>query len=560
MTETKIFTETNIDRLSVNSQGNEGNNFSINPSISADSRYIAFESNASNLVIGDINNLPDIFIADRLSKTTNIVSINSFGEGGNLSSFNPSVSGDGRFVVFESNATNLVEGDSNNATDIFVRDTLTATTTQISVDSFGNPGNAASVNPSISADGRFIVFESDATNLVAGDTNNVRDIFLRDALTGTTTQISTNSLGNTGNLSSFNPVISADGRFIAFDSFAANLVEGDTNNTRDVFVRDGETGVVSLVSADSSGNEGNSSSITPSISADGRFIAFDSSATNLISGDTNGARDIFLRDLQAGTTTRVSVDALGNEATRSSFKPAISGDGRFVAFDSFDPLLVSGDSNGTNDIFLRDLLNDTTARISVNSRGLEGNLTSFNPAISASGEVVAFDSFATNLVEGDTNNNRDVFVWSQNLVIAGGESSDRLFGGVGGDRLFGNRGEDFLDGGEGDDFLFGGQENDTLLGSDGGDVISGDFGEDILTGGSGGDRFILQGEKGKDTIMDFEDGEDILLLGGGLVYEDLRIDSLGDMAVISVASSDEILADLIGVPVDILGAEDFGLV
>ncbi len=205
--------------------------------------------------------------------------------------------------------------------------------------------------------------------------------------------------------------------------------------------------------------------------------------------------------MQPGTTTRVSVDAFGNEATRSSFKPAISGDGRFVAFDSFDPLLVPGDSNGTNDIFLRDLLNGTTARISVNSQGLGGNLTSFNPAISASGEVVAFDSFATNLVEGNINNNRDVFVWSQNLVIAGGESSDRLFGGVGSDRLFGNRGEDFLDGGEGDDLLFGGQENDTLLGSDGSDVISGDFGEDILTGGSGGDRFILQRKKGRDTIM-----------------------------------------------------------
>ncbi len=550
MTETKIFTETNIDRLSVNSQGNEANNFSINPSISADGRYIAFESSASNLVVGDINNLPDIFIADRLSKTTNIVSVNSFGEGGNLSSFNPSVSGDGRFVVFESNATNLVEGDSNNATDIFLRDILTATTTRVSVDSFGDGGNAASVNPSISADGRFIVFESDATNLVAGDTNNVRDIFLRDALTGTTTQISTNSLGNTGNLSSFNPVISADGRSIAFDSFAANLVEGDTNNTRDIFVSDRETGIVSLVS-------GNSSSITPSISANGRFIAFDSSATNLISGDTNGARDIFVGDLQAGTTTRISVDALGNEATRSSFKPAISGDGRFVAFDSFDPLLVPGDSNGTNDIFLRDLLNGTTARISVNSQGLGGNLTSFNPAISGSGEVVAFDSFATNLVEGDTNNNRDVFVWSQNLVIAGGESGDRLFGGVGGHRLFGNRGEDFLDGGEGDDVLFGGQENDTLLGSDGGDVISGDFGEDILTGGSGGDRFILERKKGRDMIMDFEDGEDLILLGGGLIYEDLKINSLGDRAVISVASSDEILADLIGVPVHVLGAEDF---
>ncbi|MGD1704205.1 TolB family protein [Dapis sp. BLCC M229] len=409
---TNIIPQTNIHRLSVNFQGNEGNNFSINPSISADGRYIAFESAANNLVIGDTNNQTDIFITDRQTQTTNIVSINSVGFWGNLNSFHPSISSYGRFVTFASNATNLVPGDNNNTTDIFLRDLLTGTTTRISVDSLGNQSNAASVNPTISADGRFIVFESDATNLVMGDINNARDIFLHDTLTGITAQISKNSLGDRANFSSFNPTISADGRFIAFDSFATNLVAGDTNNTRDVFWHDTLTGITSSISVDALGNQGDLSSIAPSISTNGRFIAFESRATNLVSGDTNDARDIFVRDVLHGITTRVSVDIFGNQVSRSSFAPTISSDGRFVAFDSFDPLLMPGDSNGTNDIFVRDLLNDATTRISVNSQGLEGNLSSFNPEISVSGEVV-FDSFATNLVVGDNNNSRDVFVWSK---------------------------------------------------------------------------------------------------------------------------------------------------
>lgn len=189
---------------------------------------------------------------------------------------------------------------------------------------------------------------------------------------------------------------------------------GDTNNTRDVFWHDTLTGMTSSISVDALGNQGDFSSITPSISTDGRFIAFESRATNLVPGDTNNARDIFVRDVLNGITTGVSVDVFGNQVSRSSFAPTISGDGRFVAFDSFDPLLVPGDSNGTNDIFVRDLLNNATTRISVNSQGLEGNLSSFNPAISVSGEVV-FDSFATNLVVGDNNNSRDVFVWSENI-------------------------------------------------------------------------------------------------------------------------------------------------
>jgi Ca2+-binding RTX toxin-like protein len=179
-----------------------------------------------------------------------------------------------------------------------VRDTLTNTTTRVSVDSAGNPAYIASYNASISADGRFVAFDSDASNIVPGDTNSDRDIFVRDTLTNTTTRVSVDSAGNQRNIGSYSPSISADGRFVAFYSDSSNTVAGDTNRT-DIFVRDTLTNTTTRVSVDSAGNPGNSSSDSPSISADGRFIAFDSKSSNLVPGDTNNDHDIFVADISS---------------------------------------------------------------------------------------------------------------------------------------------------------------------------------------------------------------------------------------------------------------------
>ncbi|MEG3845081.1 calcium-binding protein, partial [Microcoleus sp. herbarium14] len=346
--------KTILTRISVNSLGKEGDRFSINPSISADGRFIAFESTATNLVPGDTNNKSDIFVRDRLTNITTRISVNSIGNQGNFDAFNPTISADGRFVTFESNSTNLVAADTNNTSDIFLHDRLNGNTTRISVDSTGQEGDRPSLNPSISADRRFIAFESNSTNLVPGDTNNNSDIFIRDIETNTTTRVSVNSTGNQGNIGSFNPSISANGLFVAFDSLADNLVAGDTNSTRDIFVRDIQTNTTTRVSVNSSGNQGNSGSISAAISADSRFVAFQSNASNLVTGDTNGTSDIFVHDRLTNTTSIASINSTGDRANRSSFKPSISADGRFVAFDSLADNLAAADTNGTNDIFVRD--------------------------------------------------------------------------------------------------------------------------------------------------------------------------------------------------------------
>jgi Tol biopolymer transport system component len=301
-------------------------------------------------------------------------------------------------------------GDTNGKRDVFVYDLLTRTTSRVSVDSEGRQANGPSFGPVISADGRFVAFESAATNLVPGDTNGFSDIFVRDLTAGTTTRVSVDSAGRQANGKSFRPVISADGRHVAFESVATNLVPGDTNGLSDVFVRDLMTGKTTRVSVDSVGRQANGPSSSAAISADGRFVAFESDATNLVVGDTNGKRDVFVYDLLTRTTSRVSVDLAERQANGPSFNAAISGDGRFVAFESDASNLVPGDSNLKRDVFVRDLMAGTTTRASVDSAGRQANGSSSGASISGDGRFVVFDSDAFNLVPNDTNGKQDVFV------------------------------------------------------------------------------------------------------------------------------------------------------
>jgi Tol biopolymer transport system component len=390
--------------------GTQGNDNSINPSLSADGRYVAFESDATNLVAGDTSGMRDIFVRDRTTGTTTLVSKDSAGVEGNGYSFNPAISADGRYVTYESVATSLVSGDTNSAQDIFVRDRQTGTTTLVSKSSAGVAGIFGSYAPSISSDGRYVVFQSHSTNLVTGDTNSAQDIFVRDRQTGTTSRVSKNSAGSEGNANSYDPSISADGRYVLFSSLATNLVSGDLNGKADIFVRDRQTGTTMLLSRDSAGVEGNGDSFAATISEDGRYVAFYSEAANLVSGDTNGAGDIFVRDRQTGTTTLVSKNSAGVEGTGYSDYPLISEDGRYVTFGSDATNLVAGDTNAKTDIFVRDRQTGTTTLVSKDSSGVEGDGNSVNPSISSDGRFVAYFSYATSLVTGDTNGKPDIFV------------------------------------------------------------------------------------------------------------------------------------------------------
>jgi Tol biopolymer transport system component len=403
-------------RISVASDGTQGNYGSFSPSISADGRYVAFVSDASNLVSGDTNNWSDIFVYDTVANTTRRVSVDSNGTQGNGSSSSPSISADGRYVAFDSEASNLVSGDANGTGDIFVYDTVANTTRRVSVATDGTQGNAYSDFPSISADGRYVAFSSQATNLVSGDTNGIDDIFVHDTITNTTRRISVATEGTQGNAYSYFPSISANGRYVAFYSKASNLVSGDTNGSLDIFVYDTVSNTTRRVSVDSNGTQGNGSSSSPSISADGRYVAFDSYASNLVSGDTNGTGDIFVYDTVANTTRRVSVDSNGTQGNNLSYSPSISADGRYVAFYSDANNLVSGDTNNAPDIFVYDTVANTTRRISVGDNGNQGNNLSSSPSISADGSYVAFSSYASNLVSGDTNNYVDIFVSNNPLA------------------------------------------------------------------------------------------------------------------------------------------------
>jgi Tol biopolymer transport system component len=400
-------------RVSVDSSGAEGNRGSYDPSTSANGQFVAFTSWASNLVAGDTNGNFDVFVHDRATSITERVSVRSNGKEGNNDSGFPSISTDGQIVAFTSDASNLVAGDANGRRDVFVHDRSTRITERVSVDSSGVEGNAISFVPTISADGQFVAFSSYASNLVAGDTNGHVDVFVHDRATGITERVSVDSSGVAGNDSSDEPSISADGQIVAFSSWASNLVAGDTNGRIDAFVHDRSTGITERVSVDSSGVEGNDSSVDPSISADGQIVAFYSPASNLVAGDTNGADDAFVHDRATGITERVSVDSSGVEGNARSFAPSISANAQIVAFHSNASNLVAGDTNGAFDVFVHDRLNGVTERVSVDSSGVEGNDNSGNyggPSISADGRIVAFYSDASNLVAGDTNSVSDVFV------------------------------------------------------------------------------------------------------------------------------------------------------
>ena len=407
-------------RVSVNSLEEQANGLSAyTPALSADGRYVAFTSAATNLVAGDTNGVIDVFVRDRAGGETTRASVDGGGAQANGESSLPAISGDGRFVAYVSGASNLVQGDTNGSDDVFVRDRVTGATSRVSVSSSGLQANRESMSPAISDDGRYVAFQSGASNLVSGDTNGLFDIFVHDRQSGETTRVSVSSSGVQGNDSSVQPKIGADGRFVAFFSPASNLVAGDTNGNYDAFLHDRATGETSRASVDSDGVQGNSFTFDVDLSDDGRFVAFQSLSTNLVHGDTNNNFDIFVHDFQAGATTRVSVSTGGAEGNNGSYAPAISGDGRFVAFDSFAATLVQPDQNGvTPDVFLHDGVTGTTTLSSVNSQGVQGDLTSRAAALTRGARVVAFRSNSTNLVAGDTNGVDDMFVAAQRPLVS----------------------------------------------------------------------------------------------------------------------------------------------
>ncbi len=415
-----------FERISVSAQTNDSDSYAA--SISSDGRFVAFASTASNLVSGDTNNASDIFLRDRQTSQTTRISVTSGGQQANGASSSPQISADGRYVTFVSAATNLVSGDTNNKQDIFVRDTQLGVTYRIP--SSGTSNNLSD-NPDISADGNYVVFQSLSSDLVGGDTNTSMDVFVaqRSSFTPATatpptptitgvpsmTPLPTGTLGagtlncnpngsmvsasvNSNNLQALgdsrSEVISANGQYVAFVSFATNLVPNDTNGIPDVFRFDRSTCTTIRVSEAPDGTQGNGNSAAPSISADGRYVAFDSFSSNLVSGDTNGQWDVFVRDLQLNTIKRIQIVPNNSTYATSGF-PSISDDGIYVTFQS-----MLGNNTQVEVYNL-----STDQRVTVSTEGR-------NATISGDGRYIAFIT-DLNLVSGDTLNNTDIYVYDR---------------------------------------------------------------------------------------------------------------------------------------------------
>jgi Tol biopolymer transport system component len=379
-----------LTRVSVDAAGAQANGASHRDEMSGDGRFVVFESGATNLVGGT----GGLFLKDRQTGAVTRVGVDGA---------YASISNDGRFISFNSSATNEVVGDTNGVSDIFVFDRQSSVVTRVSLDSSGAQSNANSKGTAISGDGRYVVFPSEATNLVSGDTNNVQDIFVYDRQTGQTRRVSVASNGAEANGSSDGVDISTDGRYVTFYSAATNLVAGDTNGKIDIFVYDLQTGSTTRVSVNTSGSQADGGGHSPAISGNGRYVVFLSDSGNLDprADEYRGKDLVYVHDRQIGQTTLASVYSEGSILTVGLFDdPTISQDGRYVAFSYYD----KGSNNGIMDIWVRDLQTGESREVA------GGNASSFDSSLSADGKVVAFSSGDSGLVSGDTNGASDIFV------------------------------------------------------------------------------------------------------------------------------------------------------
>jgi len=534
--------------ISAAPDGSAGNGPSLFPSVSADGRYVAFRSEATNITADDPDSIRDIYVRDLQTGVVTLVSRASGGAGtkGNRDSYNPRISANGRYVVFRSNATNLVPEDTDTLEDIFVRDLQTNETILVSrgPSAAGLKGNAGSFNASISADGRRIAFRSEATNLSPDDTDAVPDIYVRDLNSNDTILVSRAS-GPTGakgtGFSEF-PIISGDGRRVAFRSESPNLIADDTDTIEDIYVRDLQTSETFLVSrAAGAGAKGNARSTFVSISNDGNLVAFDSQSSNLHPEDTLPDADVFLRDMVTGEVELISraPGEFGAKAIPGSSEPSISADGRYVAFQSAATNLDPDDVDSTLDVYLRDRETYSTEAL---SPALENPYNrSFEAQMAPGGSLIAYQAdagtagsgasvppsdvwasvkpklgkclgkrvtlvaAADTLTKGTTGN--DVILGSDAVEeIKGGKGNDRICAGAGDDVIKGSAGKDKVKGGGGADLVKGNGDPDKLEGNGGKDDLHGGGDDDKLNGGSNKDR--CDGAGGDDKLEGCEVDEE----------------------------------------------------
>lgn len=499
---------------------------SLGMSLSPDATKVVFSADGKSLVANDTNDTSDIFLKDLVSGKLTRISVGSNGQQADGANYSPVFSPDGKKVAFISNATNLVQGDISHRTDILVKDLVTGQLTQVSTGSNGEQTNGDSFSPVFSPDGSKMLFSSTSSNLVAGDTNATQDIFIKDLVTGKVSRISLGNQGEQANGQSGVASFSADGSKIVFASDASNLVAGDTNNKTDIFVKDLITGAIQRVNTDSNGNQavGETRQLDTldsfaSFSPEGRWVMFSSEATNLVPGDTNKQRDIFIKDLDTGLTTRITATVNGVEANGFSSYASFSPDGNSVVFHSYASNLTPFDYNAAFDILLQDLRTGMASHDAGGIDTVESSVSYTLPAgierlfLTGTLDTNATGNLLDNTIKGNTGDN----------IINGGAGADVMMGGAGNDSYYVDSIADKvveLDG-QGTDkvtsnvsYSLVGQyieylvlSNDTdykninatgnsldniLIGNDGNNVLNGNTGSDMLKGGLGDDTYYVE--------------------------------------------------------------------
>lgn len=415
--------------VSVDSNGNQGNNSSFgNPTnsvVSSNGRYVVFVSQANNLVTGDTNGVGDIFLRDRTSNTTTRVSVSSSGDQADGGSSNPSISSDGRYIVFLSFANNLVPGVADGLWHVYIHDMQTGNTSIVDASSSGTASNTGSAFPSISSNGRFVVFDSSASNLVLGIGNGHLQVFMKDMVTGAIRDLSVSSNGIAGNNESEAPTISCDGNSVAFDSNATNLTSNNSGKG-DIYIDDVNGGGNQITDITPTGDQGSGG---PKISCDGSKVAYTTYADNLApnlppysSGVLN--LNVLEYNRSSGINSVVSSNSNGVPAVgQNSAIPSLSNDGRYVAFNSYATTALDSTRSYFNagnslNTFIKDMVTGTTQVISINLAGQGAGGTLNSPSISSDGTFVEFDSQAEDssthpqngVVANDTNGHPDVFI------------------------------------------------------------------------------------------------------------------------------------------------------
>lgn len=405
-----------VELISANVMGNGGNDYSQSGVVSGAGRYVAFESRADDLVPVDINPEADAFVYDRQTGSMSLVSVASGGLQATAgSAFNMCLSASSAILAFATTSDELFPGDINVATDIVTHARNAGTTELGSLSGSGGPyplipGSSASRVSSLSDDGRFALFSSRAVNLLGIESRLIDLIYRADLDTGTVTHVTEAIAGGPGDgFNSAGHSLDATGTRVAFSSRSTNLVAADGNGFDDVFVRDMALGMTRRISLDSAGGEVGGASLNPEISGDGTTVAFESDAPDLVGGDINGVMDIFTHEIAGGTTERVNVSGLGDEANAAGFAPDISHDGRYVVFHSSASNLVVPDVNGT-DIFRHDRLSGDTVLVSLDTAGQQAGGSHLFASLSADGQRVAFESSGDTLVPGDGNGEKDIFL------------------------------------------------------------------------------------------------------------------------------------------------------